>query len=102
MKKINIYSTILLIIITIFLKAQNTNAQTYLIRELKGGIWVTSKVEITNNTQTNNNSSNVSQKSPINVNNKTITSEEIERMGYNNAKEILENQAGFVLKRISL
>ncbi|SUW09550.1 outer membrane receptor [Brachyspira pilosicoli] len=86
------------IIYFLFASINMLYSQTYLIRELKGGIWVTSKVEITNNTQTNNEYSNVSKKIPINVNNKTITSEEIERMGYNNAKEILENQAGFVNK----
>ncbi|WP_297286356.1 TonB-dependent receptor plug domain-containing protein [uncultured Brachyspira sp.] len=72
-------------------------SQTYLIRELKGGIWVTSQAEITNQTN-NTSSSNSAYKSPINVNNKTITSEEIERMGYKNAQEVLANQPGFVNK----
>lgn len=73
-------------------------SQTYLIRELKGGIWVTSQLEITNGVQTNKNNQSSIPKSPIKSNTRVITSEEIERMGYNNAKEVLENQAGFVNK----
>ena len=83
----------------IFLLAVNIlYSQSYLIRELKGGIWVTSQLEITNGVQTNKNNQSSLPKSPIKSNTRVITSEEIERMGYNNAKEILENQAGFVNK----
>ena len=72
-------------------------SQTYLIKELKGGIWVTSQVELTNNINTNiQKESNTKQ--PIKVNSRVITSEEIERMGYNNAQEVLANQPGFVNK----
>ena len=81
----------------IFLLAVNIlYSQSYLIRELKGGIWVTSRVEITNsNTQTNK----VNEaKKPISFNNNVITSEDIDRMGYKNAQEVLANQPGFVNK----
>ena len=102
MKKLNIYFTALFIITAIFFKAQNINAQTYLIRELKGGIWVTSQVEITNAVQTNqtNNTAAATNipKNPIKINSNVITSEEIERRGYKNAQEVLANQPGFVNK----
>ena len=99
MKKINIYSAALFIITTIFFYSQNINAQTYLIKELKGGIWVTSQVEITNAAQTNQTNNQASlAKVPIKVNNRLITSEEIDRMGYKNAQEVLANQPGFVNK----
>ena len=91
MKKLNIYSEALFIIIFIFFYSQNINAQTYLIRELKGGIWVTSQVEITNSVQTNtNNNQPSSAKSPIKINSNVITSEEIERRGYKNAQEVVD------------
>ena len=83
-------------ILIILLSANILYSQTYLIKELKGNIWVTSQVEMTNNNkviQTNRNA-----KEPIKVNNRIITSEEIERMGYNNAQEVLANQPGFVNK----
>ena len=83
-------------ILIILLSVNILYSQTYLIRELKGNIWVTSQVEMTNNNesvQTNRNA-----KEPIKVNNRVITSEEIERMGYNNAQEVLANQPGFVNK----
>ena len=73
-------------------------SQTYLIKELKGGIWVTSKVEITNAVQTNEEKKNSIPKKPIKANSNIITSEDIERMGYNNAQEILANQPGFINK----
>ena len=98
MKKLNIYLTTLFIITAIFFKAQNINAQTYLIRELKGGIWVTSQVEITNAVQTNQTNQASAPKVPIKANNRVITSEEIDRMGYKNAQEVLANQPGFVNK----
>ena len=81
----------------IFLLAVNIlYSQSYLIRELKGGIWVTSRVEITNNnTQTNKVNET---KKPISFNNNVITSEDIDRMGYKNAQEVLANQPGFVNK----
>lgn len=83
----------------IFLLAVNIlYSQSYLIRELKGGIWVTSQVEITNNTQTNQNKQSSLPKSPIKSNSRIITSEEIDRMGYKNAQEVLANQPGFVNK----
>ena len=83
-------------ILIILLSVNILYSQTYLIKELKGNIWVTSQVEMTNNNeviQTNRNA-----KEPIKVNNRIITSEEIERMGYNNAQEVLANQPGFVNK----
>ena len=98
MKKLNIYLTTLFIITAIFFKAQNINAQTYLIKELKGGIWVTSQVEITNAVQTNQTNQASAPKVPIKANNRVITSEEIDRMGYKNAQEVLANQPGFVNK----
>ena len=83
----------------IFLLAVNIlYSQSYLIRELKGGIWVTSQVEITNNTQTNQGKQPSLPKSPIKSNSRIITSEEIDRMGYKNAQEVLANQPGFVNK----
>ena len=86
---------ILIIILT--LSVNILYSQTYLIKELKGGIWVTSQVELTNNINTNiQKESNTKQ--PIKVNSRVITSEEIERMGYNNAQEVLANQPGFVNK----
>ena len=102
MKKLNIYFTALFIITAVFFKAQNINAQTYLIRELKGGIWVTSQVEITNAVQTNQTNNTAAApnipKNPIKINSNVITSEEIERRGYKNAQEVLANQPGFVNK----
>ena len=98
MKKLNILSKALFIITAIFFYSQNINAQTYLIKELKGGIWVTSQVEITNAAQKNNTAHVKPPKTPININNNVITSEEIERRGYKNAQEVLANQAGFVNK----
>ena len=98
MKKLNIYLTTLFIITAIFFNHQNINAQTYLIRELKGGIWVTSQVEITNTVQTNQTNQASAPKVPIKANNRVITSEEIDRMGYKNAQEVLANQPGFVNK----
>lgn len=82
-------------IIIILLSVNIVYSQTYLIRELKGGIWVTSQVEPTNNTYVKQNDI---PKQPIKVNSRIITSEEIERMGYNNAQEIIANQPGFVNK----
>ena len=83
----------------IFLLAVNIlYSQSYLIRELKGGIWVTSQVEITNNNQTNQGKQPSLPKAPIKSNSRIITSEEIDRMGYKNAQEVLANQPGFVNK----
>lgn len=83
----------------IFLLAVNIlYSQSYLIRELKGGIWVTSQVEITNGVQTNKNNQLSLPKVPIKSNSRIITSEEIDRMGYKNAQEVLANQPGFVNK----
>ena len=73
-------------------------SQTYLIKELKGGIWITSEVQITNAAQTNEVKKDSPPKEPIKVNSSTITSEDIERMGYNNAQEVLANQPGFINK----
>ena len=73
-------------------------SQTYLIKELKGNIWVTSQVEITNAAQTNQTNQASAPKVPIKANNRLITSEEIDRMGYKNAQEVLANQPGFVNK----
>lgn len=98
MKKLNIYAIALFIIIYIFFKSHNINAQTYLIKEFKGGIWVTSEVQITNASQTNQSKKYSPPKMPIKANSSIITSEDIERMGYNNAQEILANQPGFVNK----
>ena len=78
--------------------AINLYSQSYLIKELKGDIWVTSRVEITNSAQTNEEPENNKEKEPIKVNNNIITSEEIDRMGYQNAQEVLANQSGFVNK----
>ena len=53
----------------IFLLAVNIlYSQSYLIRELKGGIWVTSQVEITNNNQTNQGKQPSLPKTPIKSN----------------------------------
>ena len=83
----------------IFLLAVNIlYSQSYLIRELKGGIWVTSQVEITNGVQTNKNNQLSLPKVPIKSNSRIITSEEIDRMGYKNAQEVIANQPGFVNK----
>lgn len=73
-------------------------SQSYLIKELKGNIWVTSRVENTNSAQTNVTEESSPNKEPIKVNNNIITSEEIDRMGYKNAQEVLANQPGFVNK----
>lgn len=74
-------------------------SQSYLIKELKGGIWVTSKVEITNAAQTNQTNNQASPaKTPIKANSRIITSEDIDRMGYKNAQEVLANQPGFINK----
>ena len=73
-------------------------SQTYLIKELKGNIWVTSQAEITNAAQTNQTNQASAPKVPIKANNRLITSEEIDRMGYKNAQEVLANQPGFVNK----
>lgn len=86
-------------IIILILLSSLLYSQTYLIKELKGGIWITSQTEITNKDkikQANNNAS--SKKTPVSINNKIIDSEEIERMGYKNAQEVLANQPGFVNK----
>ncbi|MEI0557357.1 TonB-dependent receptor plug domain-containing protein [Brachyspira intermedia] len=85
-------------IIALFIFTNLLYSQSYLIRELKGGIWVTSKVEITNATQTNQTNQASVPKVPIKANNRVITSEEIDRMGYKNAQEVLANQPGFVNK----
>ena len=50
--------------------AINLYSQSYLIKELKGDIWVTSRVEITNSAQTNEEPENNKEKEPIKVNNK--------------------------------
>ncbi|OEJ14225.1 hypothetical protein BFL38_05485 [Brachyspira hampsonii] len=85
-------------IIALFIFTNLLYSQTYLIRELKGGIWVTSQVEITNASQTNQTNQPSAPKVPIKANNRVITSEEIDRMGYKNAQEVLANQPGFVNK----
>ena len=87
------------LILSIFLLSTvNLYSQSYLIKELKGNIWVTSKVEITNTIKTNFIEETRPNKEPIKVNNDIITSEEIDRMGYKNVQEVLANQAGFVNK----
>ena len=85
-------------LIIFFLTINILYSQTYLIRELKGGIWVTSQVEITNAVQTNQTNQVSAPKVPIKANNRIITSEDIDRMGYKNAQEVLANQPGFVNK----
>lgn len=86
------------IIYFLFAYINTLYSQTYLIRELKGGIWVTSQLEITNGVQTNKNNQSSLPKSPIKSNTRVITSEEIDRMGFKNAQEVLANQPGFVNK----
>lgn len=94
------------ILLILLLFTLNLYSQSYLIRELKGNIWVTSRVDITNYAQTNgtneNSNNNYNKKEPIKANNNFITSEDIERMGYKNAGEILANQPGFVNKGNSM
>ncbi|CRF33159.1 membrane protein [Brachyspira suanatina] len=85
-------------IIVLFIFTNLLYSQSYLIRELKGGIWVTSQVEITNASQTNQTNNISDPKTPIKANNRIITSEEIDRMGYKNAQEVLANQPGFINK----
>ncbi|WP_085168971.1 TonB-dependent receptor plug domain-containing protein [Brachyspira hyodysenteriae] len=85
-------------IIVLFIFTNLLYSQSYLIRELKGGIWVTSQVEITNVSQTNQTNNISDPKTPIKANNRIITSEEIDRMGYKNAQEVLANQPGFINK----
>ena len=87
----------ILSILLLFLFNSFLYSQSYLIKELIGGIWVTSRVE--NSISTNSTNENASkEKEPIKVNNNIITSEEIDRMGYKNAGEVLANQPGFVNK----
>ena len=87
------------ILFILLLFAVNLYSKSYLIKELIGGIWVTSRVENTNSISTNSTNENASKdKEPIKVNNNVITSEEIDRMGYKNAGEVLANQPGFVNK----
>ena len=86
------------LILSIFLFNSFLYSQSYLIKELKGNIWVTSRVENTNSAQTNVTEESSPNKEPIKVNNNIITSEEIDRMGYKNAQEVLANQPGFVNK----
>ena len=86
-----------LILILLFIFNINLYSQSYLIKELIGGIWVTSRVEITNSSLTNITNEGKS-KEPIKVNNNIITSEDIDRMGFKNAGEVLANQPGFVNK----
>ena len=75
------------LILSIFLLSTvNLYSQSYLIKELKGNIWVTSKVEITNTIKTNFIEETSPNKEPIKVNNDIITSEEIDRMGYKNVQ----------------
>ena len=89
----------ILSILLLFLFNSFLYSQSYLIRELIGGIWVTSRVENTNSISTNSTNENASKdKEPIKVNNNIISSEEIDRMGYKNAQEVLANQPGFVNK----
>lgn len=94
------------ILLILLLFTLNLYSQSYLIRELKGNIWVTSRVDITNSAQTNgtneNSNNNYNKKEPIKANNNFITSEDIERMGYKNAGEVLANQPGFVNKGNSM
>ena len=90
---------IIIVFFQIFIFVDFIYPQSYLIRELIGGIWVTSRVENTNSISTNSTNENASKdKEPIKVNNNVITSEEIDRMGYKNAGEVLANQPGFVNK----
>lgn len=96
---------IMKILLILLLFTLNLYSQSYLIRELKGNIWITSRVETTNfnkTNATNENSNTNNKKEPIKVNNNFITSEDIDRMGYNNASEILANQPGFVNKGNSM
>ena len=89
----------ILSILLLFLFNSFLYSKSYLIKELIGGIWVTSRVENTNSISTNSTNENASKdKEPIKVNNNVITSEEIDRMGYKNAQEVLANQPGFVNK----
>ena len=87
-----------LILILLFIFNINLYSQSYLIKELIGGIWVTSRVEITNSSLTNITTNEGKPKEPIKVNNNIITSEDIDRMGFKNAGEVLANQPGFVNK----
>lgn len=87
------YSILIFLLFTISLYSQS-----YLIRELKGNIWVTSRVEITNEAQNIEAFETNEKPNPININTKIIYSEEIDRMGYKNAQEVLANQIGFVNK----
>ena len=90
---------IIIVFFQIFIFVDFIYPQSYLIRELIGGIWVTSRVENTNSISTNSTNENASKdKEPIKVNNNIISSEEIDRMGYKNAQEVLANQPGFVNK----
>lgn len=86
------------LILSIFLFNSFLYSQSYLIKELKGNIWVTSRVEITNSSLTNITTNEGKPKEPIKVNNNIITSEDIDRMGFKNAGEVLANQPGFVNK----
>lgn len=85
-------------LILILLFNINLYSQSYLIKELIGGIWITSRVEITNSSLTNITTNEGKPKEPIKVNNNIITSEDIDRMGFKNAGEVLANQPGFVNK----
>ena len=87
-----------LILILLFIFNINLYSQSYLIKELIGGIWITSRVEITNSSLTNITTNEGKPKEPIKVNNNIITSEDIDRMGFKNAGEVLANQPGFVNK----
>ena len=87
-----------LILILLFIFNINLYSQSYLIKELIGGIWVTSRVEIINSSLTNITTNEGKPKEPIKVNNNIITSEDIDRMGFKNAGEVLANQPGFVNK----
>lgn len=87
-----------LILILLFIFNINLYSQSYLIKELIGGIWVTSRVEMTNSSLTNIITNEGKPKEPIKVNNNIITSEDIDRMGFKNAGEVLANQPGFVNK----
>lgn len=107
--KNNYIKSLSLIIFILLIFALNLYSQSYLIRELKGNIWITSRVENTNSLQTNASDENAdnrdnanSKKEPIKVNNNFITSEDIDRMGFKNAQEILANQPGFVNKGNSM
>lgn len=88
---------LILSILLLFLFNSFLCSQSYLIKELKGNIWVTSRVEITNSSLTNITNEG-KPKEPIKVNNNIITSEDIDRMGFKNAGEVLANQPGFVNK----